>query len=233
MKSGMFQSAATAAKRSLPTPIWKRLRGYGTAVVTPLKFAFATGHWKSSLQGRAVSSSGEPLPWYSYPAIDFLKRRDFTGKRVLEFGAGQSTLWWAERAQQVVSIEGNQEWERYVASRAPSNTQLRYFPIERETRNIAEIAAYLREMAPFDVIVVDGHLRAELTRLAFELLADKGAIIIDNADWPTVQSVVREHECRRVDFYGFCPGIKNEDCTSIVFTEDCFLFDPAAPVTLS
>ena len=233
MSAAMIDTLARLAKKSMPGFFWKRVKGLGTAIVTPIRFAFSTGHLKSSLAGRAVSRKGEPLPWYSYPAIDFLKRRDFAGKRVLEFGSGQSTLWWASRAQEVVSVEQDLDWERYVSAQAPVNTTVRHFPLDRAKRDISEIAAFLRPLSPFDVIIVDGHLREELTELAFELLNRGGAIIIDNADWPTVQAVVRRHDCARVDFYGFCPGIKNDDCTSIVFVDECFLFDPNFPVSLT
>jgi predicted O-methyltransferase YrrM len=233
MTSRMIDAVARIAKKSMPGFFWKRVRGYGTAIVTPFRFAFGTGHWKSSVAGRAVSPQGEPLPWYTYPAIDFLKKRDFAGKRILEFGAGQSTLWWAARSKEVVSIEADPDWERYVAAHAPANTMIRHFPIDRATRSVGDIADFLRPLAPFDVIVVDGHLRPELTELAFDLLAPNGAIINDNSDWPKVQEAVRRHECSRIDFYGFAPGVKNSACTSLVFVGDCFLLDPGFPVTLS
>ncbi|MGC1360796.1 MAG: hypothetical protein WA826_06450, partial [Silvibacterium sp.] len=58
----------------------------------------------------AVSKNGEPIPWYTYPIIDFLSDRDFKNKNILEFGGGQSTLWWAKRARRVVTFEGKREW---------------------------------------------------------------------------------------------------------------------------
>jgi hypothetical protein len=50
-----------------------------------------SGHFRSSVNGKALSQAGVPLPWYTYPAIDFLTQRDFRGRSVLEFGGGQST----------------------------------------------------------------------------------------------------------------------------------------------
>ena len=54
---------------------------------------------------RAVDKKGDPIPWYTYPAIDFLLLRDYRDKNILEFGSGQSTLWWAARAKFVLSLE--------------------------------------------------------------------------------------------------------------------------------
>jgi hypothetical protein len=92
-------------KRILPEAIWLPLRAAATAVITPIRFSRVTGHWKSSLRTVAQAADGTPLPWYTYPAIDFLTQRDFSGKNVLEFGGGQSTLWWSARARSVLTIE--------------------------------------------------------------------------------------------------------------------------------
>ena len=96
-----------ALKRILPAPLWRITRACGTAVITPFRFSFRTGHWGSSLRSKAIDVSGNPLPWYTYPAIDFLAARRFDGKTVLEFGGGQSTLWWSPRTRHVTTIEAD------------------------------------------------------------------------------------------------------------------------------
>jgi hypothetical protein len=74
----------------------------------------------------------------------------------------------------------------------------------------------------FDVIVVDGLLRRELTALAFEYLAPGGAIILDNSDGYGYYDETKARECRRIDFFGFAPGVSLRQCTSILFVGDCF-----------
>jgi hypothetical protein len=41
--------------------------------------------------------------------------------RVFEYGAGNSSLWWASRVAEVVSVEHDAAWAELVQSRAPAN----------------------------------------------------------------------------------------------------------------
>lgn len=56
-----------------------------------------------------ADKDGNPIPWYTYPAIEYLSQFDYGGKRVFEYGCGYSSLFWAERAAKVISIEDNPE----------------------------------------------------------------------------------------------------------------------------
>src|SRR5215470_6163569 len=58
---------------------------------------------------RAVLGRRPNLPWLTYPAIRFLANR-LQGRRLFEFGSGSSTLWYADRASEVYSIENDGEW---------------------------------------------------------------------------------------------------------------------------
>lgn len=44
-----------------------------------------------------VDRDGNPLPWYTYPAIEYLSQFDYGEKTIFEFGCGYSSLFWAER----------------------------------------------------------------------------------------------------------------------------------------
>ncbi|MGQ0456068.1 MAG: hypothetical protein ACT4OU_03280 [Hyphomicrobium sp.] len=204
----------------------------GTAIITPWRFAYVTGHGRSSLGSAAKSRSGAAIPWYTYPAIDFLAQREFAGKRVLEFGGGQSTLWWARRAASVVTIEEDESWYQSLKERLPSNVELHHVPADRGTRSIAPIRTLLdaHGEGAFDVIVIDGHLRRELTGPAFEFLAPRGALLFDNSEGYGFYEEVKSRACCRIDFYGFAPGVSRRHCTSLVFVGDCFLLEPHVPI---
>ena len=223
---------AGAARNRLPSRFWHPLRAVATAVLTPIRFSRATGHWRSAMSTRALSPNGHALPWYTYPAIDFLSQRDLRGKRVLEFGGGQSTLWWAQRASEVLTIEEDEAWYRQLLTQVPGNVDLRHVAADTRTRDISAVKAILdaHKAAPFDVIVVDGHLRREATALAFSHLAPTGALILDNAEGYGFHEEVSTRPCQRVDFFGFAPGVSRRHCTSLVFVGNCFLLDPAIPI---
>ena len=97
-------------RKAFPRFVSETIRSLATAILTPVHFSVRTGHFRSSLRRRAADSEGNSIPWYTYPMIDFLKHKEYTGRAVLEFGAGQSTHWWAQRAAQVISFEANQVW---------------------------------------------------------------------------------------------------------------------------
>jgi hypothetical protein len=232
MTVAFWEGCVASLKRTLPTVIWSPLRALGTGVITPISFSLRTGHWKSSIQQSSVLADGTPIPWYTYPAIHFLKQRSFENKNILEFGGGQSTLWWSTRARSVLTIEENLDWFVRLNQQIGKNVSLHHVPVDHETRSVLPIKKLIdaNPIPKFDIIVVDGHLRQELTALAFDYLAPKGAIILDNAEGYGFYEETRTRDCRRIDFFGFAPGVSLGHCTSIVFVEDCFLLTPDIPI---
>ena len=110
MAESFIHNAFAPVKRLFPQWLSNPIRNVVTAVLTPIRYSYRTGHFRSSLKMAAVTRHGDPLPWYTYPAIDFLKDRNYAGKTVLEFGGGQSTLWWATHAASVVTFEASAKW---------------------------------------------------------------------------------------------------------------------------
>lgn len=59
--------------------------------------------------GMPVDDDGAPVPWYTYPCIDFLEARLDPSLSVFEYGSGLSTIWYARRVDEVVGVEHSQE----------------------------------------------------------------------------------------------------------------------------
>src|SRR5262249_24242633 len=69
--------------------------------------------------------------------------------------------------------------------------------------------------------------------LAFELLAQRGALILDHSEsYEGIFDEIRKRNCRKVDFFGFSPGVSLRHCTSLVFVEDCFLLSPEIQIPM-
>jgi hypothetical protein len=232
MTESHFRHIAASLRRTLPARSWHPVRAIATAIVTPISFSVKTGHLRSSLSQSSVLKDGTPIPWYTYPAIHFLKQRSFDNKDVLEFGGGQSTLWWSSRARSVLTIEENAIWFARLRQQVGGNVSVRHIPVDLENRQISTVKQVIdaNPIRKFDVIVVDGHLRKEVTALAFDYLAPKGAIILDDAEGYGFYEETRVRNCRRIDFFGFAPGVSLGHCTSIVYVEDCFLLNPEIPI---
>src|SRR5262245_7749378 len=214
------------AKRGLPRPVWQSIRSVATCILAPIRFSISTGHGRSSFLMRAVDRKGRPIPWYTYPAIEFLFQRNYDDKSVLEFGSGQSTLWWASRAKSVLSIEEDPDWFTRMWPQVPGNVELRCIG-----PNISIIEDFLKSRgAKFDVIVVDGNLRRQVAALSFQYLLPGGALILDNSEGYGFYEEIRHRPCRKIDFFGFAPGVMQRHCTSIVVVDDCFLLAPDVPI---
>lgn len=201
-----------------------KLKGLAIGLVTPFLWSYQSGHFRSSLIRKAVDSEGKPIAWYTYPAVDFLSKRDFSGKRILEFGAGHSTLWWAKRAESVLSFDGNQPWIDYLLPRIPENVSLNLMGQDARDLNLE---------GKFDVIVIDGHGRHACALVSTELLNENGCVIFDNStgnwgggDGKTFPVLDHFHSqgYSRVDFHGMAPATPRPDCTSIFWKDSCFLF---------
>jgi hypothetical protein len=215
----------------LPRWLSNALRGFATAVLTPIVFSYRTGHFRSSLRMKAVDRRGEALPWYTYPSIDFLEGRTYTDKIVLEFGGGQSTLWWAARAKNVVTLEENRDWFEQLKKLVPSNVDLTHVAYDSD-QHAAQASAVLARQphGRYDVIVIDGLIRTVLVPLALSRLADGGMIICDNAEGYGFYEAFRNCGLDRVDFYGHAPGVLLPHATSIFFKPGAFAFSAHHPI---
>lgn len=213
-------------KATAPPWIWHPMRSVVTAALTPILFSYSSGHVKSTLKRVAVSRHGEPIPWYSYPCTDFLRRRPFHGKTVLEFGGGQSTLWWAKRASKVVTFEGDRNWLERLQRQVPENVELYHVAATDGAACVERVAAVLRGRpeATYDVIIIDGLHRFDLIDIATERLSGDGMIICDDADGYNFHGGFARRALNRVDFYGHVPGGAFPHVTSIYFPNDSYGF---------
>jgi hypothetical protein len=80
-----------------------------------------SGWWRSCDEGRPVDADGNPLPWITYGAQSMLAQLANPGFRVFEYGAGWSSLWWAARVKEVVTVDHHEDWVRQVHERKPPN----------------------------------------------------------------------------------------------------------------
>lgn len=164
-----------------------------------------------------MDADGAPIPWITYPAIRFLAGRVRPDYKVFEFGAGLSTLWWAERVSEVVSVEHDPRWHQIVSNRAPSNVRLL----------LADGDEYVRSASggTYDIVVNDGVRRPDCARHAIGSLAEGGVMVWDNTDEVadrTGHDFMDASGFRRIDFWGLAPLMVAESCTTIFYRpENC------------
>jgi hypothetical protein len=181
----------------------------------------------SSTIKRSLFSKYEHLPWITYPAIRFLNQQ-MRGRRVFEFGSGTSSLWYAERAKEVFSVENNLEWFQRVQAMASGATNLTLSFAEENDDFINRITQI---GGSFDAIVIDSQPKAEDTftstddfrvaclRTALQYASEDCMFIIDNTDAmrqlsAEVDKVFPANRIRRMT--GWVPGIFHPNETTII-----------------
>ena len=107
-------------KRSVISALLRFLR-LGTH---PQSFVKSSGLLRSFRENRPVDFAGNPLPWLPYSLIRILDERVTSEMRVFEYGAGYSTLFFADRVETVVSIEHAEAWVETLKTAMPNNVVL-------------------------------------------------------------------------------------------------------------
>jgi Methyltransferase domain len=163
----------------------------------------------STIPARGISPIDLGMPWISFPAIDFLANWVSREHRVFEWGSGGSTLFFANRAGWVVSMEHDAEWHARVKvmlkERQIENVDLRLAPFEVGNAPDFGETEYLSAVRgeSWDLILVDGVVgygsggdfgthRQTCFHLAEKHIRPGGVIMVDDM-WmfPELQSTNR------------------------------------------
>lgn len=179
------------------------------------------GQRKSISAWKCIDKEGNAIPWYTYPTIEYLSGLDFSGSKILEFGSGASSIWWARMAKSVLAIEHDKEW--FATSASNSGANLKIILAENETDYLAAAVG-----ERFDVVIIDGIHRHSCAENVSEILAADGLVVLDNSDWhPETARYLREkHDFLQVDFHGFGP-INNYTWTTSLFFSRSFRCRPS------
>lgn len=142
-------------------------------------------------------ANGLIYPWYVYPFLEKLATLDLSNATVFEYGLGQSTIWYANKAKAIYGVDEDQNWFNYVINQlaglngcrdTPSN--LSCFPQDGSSMlkklYINEIYEAAKKQSSFDIIVVDGLYRDECIIEAINFLKIEGLLIVDNWQQPSV-----------------------------------------------
>jgi hypothetical protein len=191
------------------------LRAFLKEMSTYKNISLKYGHWLSITKRSAISDEKDSLPWYTYPAIEYLDQFDYSEKMIFEWGCGSSSLFWGKRAKEVISIEDDSEWfEKMLQKRLPNN---KIFFLQTKEEYINALG---KQKKLFDIIVIDGKYRKECAKLSPRFLCNGGLIIFDNSDrYPDLLKEMRvNNNYSQVDFHGFGPINSYSWTTSILFS---------------
>lgn len=176
------------------------------------------GYGRAIIDNAPVDAKGSPLPWYTYPMIEYLESFDLSPLRVFEYGCGNSTLWWMDHVREVVSVEDDPEWYSRITKQLASNARLllKQDPIE--------YSKAIQDFGMFDLIVVDGSNRYDCCQVAVKHLNPGGGIILDNADClPRSTEFLRSTGLFEIAMNGFIMLLSRTSRTSLFISQPCLL----------
>ena len=192
-------------------------RGATVSIRNSLILGKKYGQYQSAKRYSCVNAEGLPIPWYTYPTIEYLDNLKLDGITVLEYGSGNSFHYYLRRGAKVVSIEDNREWyEKIKTENADDSFDYVFADSYDEYINRKEIKSA-------DVIVIDGSHRPECADYVIQNVSkghsNPSMIIFDNSDWfpKTINEIDRKVGWVRVDFCGFGPINDYTWVTSICF----------------
>ncbi len=199
--------------------IWKLLNttNIGPAVQIFVRSDLKENGWFRSFKTkRSVDANGNPIPWYPYSMIDFLDNRVTKDLNVFEYGAGNSTLWFAQKVNKVTSVENDKVWMEILNKHIAKNTTLYYEDVN--SIEYVNKAAMLNEK--FDIVVVDGRRRVDCIKHSYNTLTDRGVLILDNSDRTAYNEgriFLKELGFKEIQLTGIPPIIPMKSSTSIFY----------------
>ena len=128
-----------------------------------------------------------PKPFIVVDAVDFIQKRLFVGAKVLETGAGNSTLWFLSQKCVVTSVEHDEFWAKDIAAKAKKIDGFNPSNLSLKVANGKDALNYLSEINDkFDVILIDSMnkflSRYESIKLVRNKLTKDGILVLDNSD---------------------------------------------------
>jgi hypothetical protein len=194
--------------------------------------------WKKSfLDGFSQDENGNPVPWMTYPAIEFLKKNLTKNHEVFEFGCGASTLFFAKIVKKVTGLETNKKWleildvmlnETKDLKKQFSNSTHEILRFAQDDNLKVEITLMEDGLTnnsyenfpkncgqKFDLIIIDSLKRFDCAKNVIEALKQDGAIILDDSERSNYKKIFNFFsDCgfKKQDFFGIAPAqlrIKN------------------------
>lgn len=124
-----------------------------------------------------------PIPWVTHDAVLFLQEymRENPDAKVLEFGSGASTLWFASKTPNLVSVEHSLPWYNKIKRLLKNSTK--YHPVNYilHKRPYYCVCDQFPDES-FDLILVDGRNRKGCIKHSIRILKEGGVLMVDNAE---------------------------------------------------
>lgn len=148
------------------------------------------------------------LPWIPFSAIKKLDKTIKPDWKVLEIGAGMSTIWLSKRCDTMVSIEADTKWFELLGSKIKAK-HIENIDLHNiwQREEMADFSKYPDNY--FDLVYVDGGPRELCSMNSLKKLKKDGYLYLDNTDTGMVDNapeLLKPHFKAHEYFIDFVPG---------------------------
>ncbi|MBD3636831.1 MAG: FkbM family methyltransferase [Crocinitomicaceae bacterium] len=173
------------------------------------------GWFRSFKEKESVDKEGNPIPWYSYPFLDFLAPRLNDSMEVFEYGCGNSSLWFQQYVKNITACEHHEGWYDKMTAKAKDNFSLKLRPEGSDYINCIS-----EDNHKYDIIIIDGMSRLECAFNCLNNLSERGIIIWDDSvreEYEPGYQFLLENGFKRLDFHGMTPIVELATATTVFY----------------
>ena len=176
--------------------------------------------WFNAIKSKSsVDQNFKPIPWVTYPFLDFITERLNKDLEVFEFGSGNSTLFFSQRVKQITSVEHNKEWYDTLIKKSSDNVKLILSDSDNEDDYVGGLSNANKK---FDLIIIDGIHRCKCCHVSLQCLTNKGVIVFDDSEReeykPGIDHIIN-NGFKRIDFWGISPGYLFRKSTTVFYKD--------------
>ena len=128
-------------------------------------------------------------PWLTPVSVDILKGLLKKDDFFLEFGSGQSTVWFAHKVGKIISIESNGGWYQKTKSKLKRYAKKAEVVFAPDREKYLAILNKIKDNS-LDICLVDGEHRIDCMLGVLQKIKKGGALVVDNAE--TILPIVWE-----------------------------------------
>ena len=180
-------------------------------------YLYQNGWFTSIKKNLPVNRENAPIPWTTYPFIDFIEKRLSSDLELFEFGSGHSTLFYSKKLKSVSVVEHNKTWYSDLREKVARNVNL----ILSDNDSVESFVYAIRKLnRKFDIISIDGIYRVECLYESINHLKDSGVIILDDSERDEYEKGVKllsENSFKKIDFWGMSAGYLFTKATTIFY----------------
>lgn len=178
-----------------------------------------TGWINSYLNKESLDPNGNPIPWLTYSFLDFIDGRLNKEQLLFEYGAGNSTLFYAKHVKKVTAVEHDKNWFERIRNQMPAHVAIKNIDLESEDY----VNAILKEDQYFDIVIVDGRKRVACCKSAVQKLSPTGVLILDDAERTQYQPAIEyllKQGFKQLPFSGIAIGAIHRKVTALFYKEN-------------